>query len=48
MDKALPILTALLKIAGDLTLSEAITWVEVKENADKLLAEGHDPEEKGD
>jgi hypothetical protein len=31
-------------IVGDLTLSEAISWLEVKENAEKLLAEGHGDE----
>jgi len=41
MDKTIAILHALMKTVGDITLSEAVTWLEVKENAERLLAEGH-------
>lgn len=41
MDKTLAILKALLGTIGDVTLSEAMTWLEVKDNAEHLLKEGH-------
>lgn len=41
MEKSLAILKALMGVVGDVTLSEAITWLKVKENAERLLAEGH-------
>ncbi len=44
MDKTLKLLQALMGAAGDILLSDAITWVQVEENAEKLLAEGHEEE----
>ncbi|MEQ1644228.1 MAG: hypothetical protein ABL959_12345 [Pyrinomonadaceae bacterium] len=44
MEKGIALLNALMKAAGDITLSEAVTWLEVKENAERLLAEGHEDE----
>lgn len=41
MDKTIAILNALMNAVGDVTLSEAVSWLEVKENAERLLAEGH-------
>lgn len=35
-------LQQLLQVAGNITLSEAVTWLEVKENAEALKAEGHE------
>ncbi len=43
MDKTLSILKAVMETIGDVTLSEAVTWLEVKENAEQLLADGHEP-----
>ncbi len=40
------ILRILIDTLGDVTLSEAKTWVDVEENAKNLLLEGH--EEKTD
>lgn len=42
MEKTIALLAAVMKLAGDLTLSEAITWLEVEENAERLLKEGHE------
>lgn len=38
-------LQTILSIAGNLTISQAVTWLEVKENAIRLKNEGHDPPE---
>lgn len=35
-------LRKVMQILGDVKLSEAVTWAEVKENAESLRAEGHD------
>lgn len=45
MDKTIAILNALMRAVGDVTLSEAVSWLEVKENAERLLAEGHEDED---
>lgn len=42
--KLLETLKALLGLVGDVTLSEAVSWLEVEENAEKLKAEGHEGE----
>ena len=36
------ILQGVMKLAGDVTMSQAITWLQVEENAQALLAEGYD------
>lgn len=41
MEKTIAILKAVMQAAGDMTVSEAIAWLEVKENAERLLNEGH-------
>jgi hypothetical protein len=41
-NKIIQILNALITELGDVTLSEAVTWAQVEENAQKLLAEGHE------
>lgn len=38
-------LNKLLTIVGDVKLSEAKTWIEVKANAEELREEGHEPVE---
>lgn len=42
MEEFIAKLKKLIEIAGNITLSEAVTWAEVKENAEALKAEGHD------
>jgi len=44
----LEIVNKLLTIVGDLSLSEAKTWLEVKANAEDLKAEGHEGEPPAD
>lgn len=46
MDKTLEIIKALMGVIGDVTLSQAVSWLEVEENAKRLLAEGHDDSKK--
>jgi triphosphoribosyl-dephospho-CoA synthetase len=46
MKEYLEMLNKLLTILGDVTISEAKTWVEVKANAEDLRAEGHEPTEE--
>lgn len=40
----LEMLRKLLKILGDIKLSEAVTWLEVEVNAEALRAEGRESE----
>jgi hypothetical protein len=35
-------LQQLLNLIGNVTLSEAVTWLEVEENAERLRKEGHE------
>jgi glucokinase len=43
MNEFLERLNALIAIVGaGMTLGEAMTWLEVKENAERLRAEGHE------
>lgn len=37
-------LKQLMRILGNVRLDTAVTWLEVKENAERLRAEGHEPE----
>lgn len=39
-------INALIAIIGDVRLSEVVAWLEVKENAESLLAEGHETEDQ--
>lgn len=42
-------LQLLLQLLGNVTLEDAVTWARVKENAERLRAEGHElPEEPED
>jgi hypothetical protein len=45
MEKSLKLLNAVMNAIGDVTLSEAITWLEVEENAERLVAEGHEADD---
>lgn len=40
--ETLELINKLIAILGDVTLSEAKSFVEVKENAERLRAEGHE------
>lgn len=42
MEKTIELIDTLIKLAGDVTLSEAKTWLQVEENAEALKAEGHE------
>lgn len=42
---AIEIVRKLITIIGNVTLSEAVTWLEVKANAITLRQEGHDAED---
>lgn len=48
MEETLKKIRALIAItSAAMTLGEAVTWLEVKENAERLLAEGHESDEQG-
>jgi hypothetical protein len=42
MEKNIEFLKKLIDVIGNVTLSEAATWLEVEENAERLRAEGHE------
>lgn len=45
MNENLELLRKLISILGNVSLEDAATWLEVKENAAALLAEGHEENE---
>jgi hypothetical protein len=42
MEKVIEILEMVITIIGDVKLSQAVSWLRVKENAESLRAEGHE------
>ena len=45
MNENLELLRKLISILGNVSLEDAVTWLEVEENAANLLAEGHEENE---